>query len=49
MFHWAEEDGETANIVDEISAIIEDEENNDLERIQKIFELITGKHERGII
>lgn len=49
MFHWAEEDGETANIVDKISEIIEDEENNDLERIQKIYELITEKHEKGVI
>jgi hypothetical protein len=49
MFHWAEEDGATGNIVDRIVATIENEELNDLETIEEIYAIITKAHEEEII
>jgi hypothetical protein len=49
MFHWAEEDGATGNIVDRIIAATENEELNDLETIEEIYSIITKAHEEGII
>jgi len=49
MFHWAEEDGITGNIVDRIIATTENEDLNDLEVIEEIYSIITKAHEEGII
>ena len=49
MFHWAEEDGGTANIVDRIAETIENEDLDDLQRIEEIYSIITKAHEEGII
>jgi hypothetical protein len=49
MFKWAEEDGATGYIVDQIIAITENEELNDLETIEEIYSIITKAHEEGVI
>jgi len=51
MFHWAEEDGMTGYIVNQISEVIatDGEELNDLEVIEEIYSIITKAHEEGII
>jgi hypothetical protein len=49
MFHWAEEDGATGNIVDRITETIENEDLNDLETIEEIYSIITKANEEGII
>ena len=51
MFHWAEEDGATGEILGRIMATIETdgEELNDLQVIEEIYRIITTAHERGII
>lgn len=49
MFHWAEEDGMTGQIVDKIMEAIDNEELNDLERIEEVYTIITKAHEEGII
>jgi hypothetical protein len=49
MFHWAEEDGVTGQIVDKIMEAIDNEELNDLERIEEVYAIITKAHEEGII
>jgi hypothetical protein len=51
MFHWAEEDGGTAAILDRIIKTIETdgEQLNDLEVIEEIYAIITKAHKEGII
>jgi hypothetical protein len=51
MFHWAEEDGGTAAILDRIIAVVETDgqELNDLEVIEEIYSIITKAHEEGTI
>ena len=49
MFHWAEEDGMTGQIVDKIMETIDNEELDDLQRIEGIYTIITEAHEKGII
>lgn len=51
MFHWAEEDGATGEILGRIIATIETDgqELNDLEVIEEIYSIITKAHEEGTI
>ena len=51
MFHWAEEDGATGEILGRIMATIETdgEKLNDLELIEEIYSIITKAHEEGTI
>jgi hypothetical protein len=49
MFHWAEEDGVTGQILDKVIEAIDNEELNDLERIEEIYTIITKAHEEGTI
>jgi hypothetical protein len=49
IFHWAEEDGVTGQILDKVIEAIDNEELNDLERIEEIYTIITKAHEEGII
>ena len=51
MFHWAEEDGATGELLGRITAVIETdgEELNDLQVIEEIYSIITKAHEEGTI
>lgn len=49
MFHWAEQDGRTGEILGEVLGVIQNEELNDLECLEEIYKIIDTAHKNGEI
>lgn len=49
MFHWAEQDGRTGEILGEVMSVVDNQELSDLECLEHMFRIIATAHLNGEI